>query len=615
MGAIGSIRQRVGPDTLPRVHRNVSRVAVARWQGIVPVLLLASVLVALIRVCIQFIGHDLHFDEAYILQAVDSLVGSRHYASFGVARGFGPWEFDPNLTTGPALTLPLAPLWWVSSGSLVAVRVFMLALFFSYCAGLVVLTRGLPMRMALAALLLLPGIVVAPSYLGEALGELPGSTLFVWAFVALRAGRFRVAALLIGLSVQAKLVFLTMGIGVLVPVLWGLWRTHSVRRLELLKLSGLASLPTLLFEAWRLVSLGGWTGYQRSIDELRAYVSVQNVNVWGGWTEGGRHIVKWNSFVGLLPLAVWLLVGFSVLFCLYQFANRRLRRESVEPMSPLDYALLGAGVSGVVMFLGWWTQSVQDAPRQVLAVVLVSVPAVLVLAVRAFEAHPRRVPTSLWIAGALLALFGSASGWWSDWRFDVDPISESQREVLALLREENVSSILASGWYQFPELQLLARVPAVQWAEPDGQVAILDHHLRFGGGVSDSDFLGDCQSVLLRRPEVIVCRPDVPDYEALGDLSVVNWGERDARLGETSNPQVNGFGGLWIVVEPEDPIALRAIQVLVDGDQIEMGEVSSQGDVITALVPPWVYRTPGRHVIELRNAISGQVIPVGDFTL
>jgi len=32
-------------------------------------------------------------------------------------------------------------------------------------------------------------------------------------------------------------------------------------------------------------------------------------------------------------------------------------------------------------------------------------------------------------------------------------------------------------------------------------------------------------------------------------------------------------------------------------------------------VPPSVYRTPGRHVIELRNAISGQVTPVGEFTL
>jgi hypothetical protein len=597
------------------VHRIVSRAASTRWQEFVPILLLGSVGIGLTRVCIQFIGHDLNFDEAYILQAVDSLVGERRYASYGVARGFGPWDFDPNLTTGPALTLPLAPLWWASSGSLVAVRMFMFALFVAYCAGLVVLTRGLPKRTAMTALVLLPGVIVAPSYLGEALGELPGSMLFVWAFVALRSGHFRVAAFLIGLSVQAKLVFLTMGIGVLIPFLWSLWRTRSVRRAELLILSGLASLPTLVFEIWRLIALGGLTGYRGSIDELRAYISLQNVNVWGGWTEGGRHIQKWNFFVGLLPSAVWLLVILAVLFFLYELASRFLRRDSAAPMAPLDQALVGAGVSGVVMFLGWWTQSVQDPPRQVLAVVLVAVPAVFVLAVRAFEVRPRRIPTSLWIAGVFLALVGSAPAWWADWRFDMDPISESQREVVALLSEENVSSILASGWYQFPELQLLARVPAVQWAEPDGQVAILDHHLRFGGGISDSDFLGDCQSVLLRRPEVIVCRPEVPVYEALSDLSVVNWGERDVRFGETSNPQINGFGGIWIVIEPENPVALRAIQVLVDGDQIEIGEVSSQGDVITALVPPSVYRTPGRHVIELRNAISGQVIPVGEFTL
>ncbi|MGA0299336.1 MAG: hypothetical protein ACO3OI_09675, partial [Ilumatobacteraceae bacterium] len=60
---------------------------------------------------------------------------------------------------------------------------------------------------------------------------------------------------------------------------------------------------------------------------------------------------------------------------------------------------------------------------------------------------------------------------------------------------------------------------------------------------------------------------------------------------------------------------LRAMQVFMDGTQIEVGDVAEDGTVITALVPPSVYRTPGRHVIELRNAISGQVIPVGEFTL
>ena len=69
------------------------------------------------------------------------------------------------------------------------------------------------------------------------------------------------------------------------------------------------------------------------------------------------------------------------------------------------------------------------------------------------------------------------------------------------------------------------------------------------------------------------------------------------------------------MVEPEDPVALRAIQVFVDGTQIEVGDIAPDGKVITALMPPSVYRTSGRHVIELRNAITGQVIPVGEFTL
>ena len=578
-------------------------------------LITAFVLAACARVALQFIGHDLGFDEAYILQAVDSLVGTRRYASFGVARGFGPWDFDPNLTTGPTLTLPLAPLWWVTSGSLVAVRLFMLAILLAYGAGLVVLTRGMSLRWALSGVVLLPAIFVASTHLGEALGELPGSALFVWAFVALRSGRFRVAACLVGLTVQAKLVFVTMALIVLVPVFWSLLRARQVTRTEVVRLIGLVSLPTMLFELWRLVSLGGVSGYRRSIDELRAYVTEQNVNMLGGWTSGGRHLLKWNNFVALLPGAMWLLILLSSLVGLYGILNRRVRRGGGRPLETIDYALIGAVVSGIVMFLGWWTQSVQDPARQVLAVVLVAVPALFLFAARVVSMSPRRVSIALTPVAAALILFAFTSALAGSWKVDSNPVSRTQQEVLGLVRDEEVTSILASGWYQFPELQLLTRVPAVQWIQPSGQVAILDKQFRDGGDVADADFLNGCESILLRRPDIVVCRPRVPEYSELDDLTVVLWGERDVRLGETSNPQRNGFAGLWIIIQPEDPVALRAIQVLIDGSQVQVGEISDDGTVITALVPPSTYRTPGQHVIELRNAITGQLIPVGKFTL
>ena len=578
-------------------------------------LITAFVLAACARVALQFIGHDLGFDEAYILQAVDSLVGTRRYASFGVARGFGPWDFDPNLTTGPTLTLPLAPLWWVTSGSLVAVRLFMLAILLAYGAGLVVLTRGMSLRLASSGVVLLPAIFVASTHLGEALGELPGSALFVWAFVALRSGRFRVAACLVGLTVQAKLVFVTMALIVLVPVFWSLLRARQVTRTEVVRLMGLVSLPTMLFELWRFVSLGGVSGYRRSIDELRAYVTEQNVNMLGGWTSGGRHLLKWNNFVALLPGAMWLLILLSFLVGLYGILNRRVRRGGGRPLETIDCALIGAVVSGIVMFLGWWTQSVQDPARQVLAVVLVAVPALFLFVARVVSMSPRRVPIALTPVAAALILFALTSALAGSWKVDANPVSRTQQEVLGLVRDEEVTSILASGWYQFPELQLLTRVPAVQWIQPAGQVAIFDKQFRDGGDVADADFLNGCESILLRRPDIVVCRPRVPDYSELDDLTVELWGERDVRLGETSNPQRNGFAGLWIMIQPEDPVALRAIQVLIDGSQVQVGEVSDDGTVITALVPPSTYRTPGQHVIELRNAITGQLIPVGKFTL
>jgi hypothetical protein len=597
------------------VRRHVSRLTQVRVTRLTAFLLTAFVLAALARVALQFIGHDLGFDEAYILQAVDSLVGTRRYASFGAARGFGPWDFDPNLTTGPTLTLLLVPIWWITSGSLVAIRLVMLAIFVTYCGGVFVLTRGLSFRWAATGLLLTPAILVAPAYLGGALGELPGSALFVWAFVAVRSGRFRLAACLVGLTVQAKLAFLTMAVGVLFPIFWSLRRSRIATRSEILRLIGVALLPSMLFESWRFASLGGWSGYLNSIDELRAYVAEQNMDLFGGWTAGGRHLLKWNNFVALFPTPLWLLIIVSALLCLSELMCRLVGKRGNLPFLPFDYELIGAVVSGLVMFLGWWTQSVQDSPRQALAVVLVSVHSLLLFAARSVRTWSRPVRFYLSLPIAFLGLLAVTSAFGGPWKADVNPVSRSHQEIATLIREEKATSLLARGWFQFPELQLLARIPAVQWIEPDGQVAILDGELLYGGGVSEREFLASCDEVLLRVDWTVVCRPRVPDYAALRDVSVVTWGEQESRLGQTSNEQPNGFGGLWIMIEPEDPTALLALQVLIDGSQIEVGEISSDGSVITAFVPPSVYRTPGRHVIKLRNAITGQVIPVGEFTL
>jgi len=580
---------------------------------------IALTVVAGTRVLLGFLGQDLWYDEAYTLQGVDSLVGERRYATFGVIRGFGPWDFDPNLTTGPAVTVPLAPVWWMSGGSLFAIRLAMLGVFVAYCLGIVALTRTVTRSLVVQSAVLLPALIIAPEHLGFALGELPGATFIVWSLVLSTRGRHGWSGLLLGLAVQSKLAFAPMVAVIAAVMVFQAGRRRDWSRAVRLLLT--TALPTFVFEAWRFWTFGGLAGYRRSIDEVRSYIADQNLNLYGHWTDNDAHWTKIDNFMGLLPGAGWILLA-SALMLVVLFAIRSRvawwssrRRSAGGGGAPLSVLSAGVLLGGVAVFLGWLTQSRQLGERQVVGVFLICAPVLLIQGCRAIKVVPQRALGVPRIVATLTTVIFAVHPVVSSWEFDVDPVSERQREVVQLIEETGATTLLADGFWQYPEYQILTRTPAVQWVAQTGQLAIfgvapLKYPVFLKGEPEEN-----CEEILLDEPDTLVCRPRVPDYDALADLQIVAWGEQDARLGQTSNEQPNGFGGLWIMIEPADPVALRALQIFIDDTQIEVGEISAEGAVITAFVPPSVYRTSGRHVIELRNVINGQVIPVGEFTL
>lgn len=92
---------------------------------VLSILLLSSSLFLTIIIIYNRINSPIDYDEAYNLQIVDSLVKGKGYASFGSFRGNGPWLFDPYITTGPIVLLPLSIIWKISNGSLIVSHIFM----------------------------------------------------------------------------------------------------------------------------------------------------------------------------------------------------------------------------------------------------------------------------------------------------------------------------------------------------------------------------------------------------------------------------------------------------------------------------------------------------------
>ena len=576
----------------------------------------------LLRVILAIVGTDLKFDEAYILQGVQNLVGRREYASHGVLRGFGPWTFDPNLTTGPVLLFPMSALWWLTGGSIIAVRLLMSFVFFAYIGGLWTLGHSYSLSRTTRCLMILPGLLLASDYFGQALGELPGATLIVWAIVMHKRSRVLLASAFLGLAIQTKMVFVFLSVPALLIVLFSLHRSRQLTVGRLASSFMVFASPSVLFEMYRFISLGGMTGYRRSLDEFRAYVRSQEPSTWDiavGDIVGDKVI----SLTGLFPITFWFIVVGCILVLIAHGMSRSFhafgRKESgrspaaaTENDGLLHFVLL---FGSVVMIAGWGVGSIHLPARQVVGAFLVGTPILLIATDRALAIMRPRVRGSwtaiLWVAGTGVLIAEVAQ----PWRIDVDPVSAQQSEILEVLHDSGVESLLVEGWWQHPEIQLLSEIPAFRRFTGDVQAGIMTTEIATEIGTSVREFLATCGDVILDRAEFGVCLVDQPDLGQLDDLRVVDWGEKDVEFGVVSREQPDGFGGLWIMLERKDPRALRAMEVLIDREPIEVGEVYESGEVITALVPPSVYRSRGRHLIELRNAITGQITPVGEFTL
>ena len=65
----------------------------------------------------------LEYDEAYNLQIAESLRRGDGYSTFGALKSGEPWKFDPHITTGPVVMLPVAAVWLLTDGNLAAVAV------------------------------------------------------------------------------------------------------------------------------------------------------------------------------------------------------------------------------------------------------------------------------------------------------------------------------------------------------------------------------------------------------------------------------------------------------------------------------------------------------------
>ena len=296
-------------------------------------------------------------DEAFNLTVPRNLLAGLGYSSDGALSGSTITPFDPRISTGPVVLLPVALLLATGIDPVLAARLIPLAYWVLLLAGLAVIGRRIAGRWAALIAVAVPlaftaGAGVSPIQgPGDLLGEIPAAALLVWALIVLPR-RAWLAGLLVGLAIQAKLIVL-LALPAFAVALWVLsdgtgWaRLRDLLRRAWLPLV-LVAVPTLVFELAALLSLGS-AGF---VEHLRNLVNFVRS---GGQGDAATSVLQklgtladsWSLPGVIAAVGAVLAIGLAVTGVVL-----RWRSASAEERIVIAYAL--AAFVGALAFVGWW---------------------------------------------------------------------------------------------------------------------------------------------------------------------------------------------------------------------------------------------------------------------
>jgi hypothetical protein len=575
------------------------------------------------------LGRPIDYDEAYNLQVVDSMARGQGYASYGSLRGEGLWFFDPHITTGPAILIPLAAIWAVSDGSIWAIRLFMMIFLWGFVVAIYYLLKKTHDKWIVFSIALASFLSPFNLQAGKVLGELPAVTVLIVAAALITRHRYVFAAFMIGVVIQIKLVFGLAGLILLsAPLLNRVFDGSRIRFNTILVMGIMVATPSIIFEFYRYYSFQSLQAYLYSIGEFKLFLHSQNINNFLGWSNPASMGAKFSGLYNLMPTVSWVAgaLATSVIVissCMYsrKYSNEIVRYQTNDSqLTRLVVVLLW--LAGASLLWGWITQSNQNSARQGLPYLLISFPMISVLCASYCAELKHDDNMSKWIfsqviiasmvgllMGALVLNIKNVSA------VDHSALLEDRAEVLRFLEKEKPNSVLVDGWWQNPEYQILTKIPFVPYKTGDAQMLLVQDYQKISPQSSWSIYKNQCADVVYSSDFNLLCW--LPDFRASkSSIEVLDWGPQRTKAGVVPNRQSSGVSGIWIKIKKNKAEPVDMVKVYFNTfSAYHPTHLQSNGEVITAGIPPWLFKRPGVFEVSLKNAATGQRTHVGYFTV
>ena len=453
-----------------------SAVLYRRYAGFIAAWIALMVLMAVgaVYTLTSYVG----FDEAFNLQIPANLARRGEYAT--TYQGGQP--FDPVITTGPTVLLPIALSFDVFGVGIGQARgiVFLFWLTFVVLLSLIAYRLGgwLSMLLVLIWSAFLP---FSFEFGLKVMGEIPAVAFFLLGLWALSKDKAFMGAMLLSCAVVTKIsfLFLLAPLALFYGLRWLLIPGPS--RKEAFK-SGLAAifgfgLPIFAWETVRLLTLG-WPGYRHNWKEFFQVTGI---------LPGTRQIVQIGSFVSRLqsigfPYGVSnqvILGGVVVLLAVVMLWGLYASRSGVlladAKQEDRLYWLLNA--SGLV-FLAWWLFGNRSnwwrhlMPGYLLWGLLVCVMLVRwlwgMIHQRWFTGWRGVKPVGLTLM-LLFLVFYPVGLRWHNLEFELKQTYTCQMDLANQMRAMAEQNAVFGywGWFQAPELSFLSQISFYDIAQPE----------------------------------------------------------------------------------------------------------------------------------------------------
>lgn len=391
-------------------------------------------------------------DDALNLQAPVNIVRNGAYASFGAIWEGSDKVFDPYLSTGPIISLPIALAFKLFGVSVLPARIVMLVLY----AGFICLATWFVYhntKSAWASLMPLAILLTVDKQINypiAALGEFTAIGLVFGSMLAWQKRKFLLAGLLAGGAVLSKFLMLLLiiaGLFYLGVQLVRHWK-NKVRVIKngLLYMVGLG-LSLGLWEVFRFIQLGSSLhAYKYNLKEFVDYFKVNG----SGLAENGTKITiptKFSMVLANVSLITPLLIIAAGCLLWLGWQNRALINRRLEQNM---YGLLFIG-----LYVFWWFFKSNGAySRYVMPLAVISLGIILSLAL-ATKKDGVQWPAAL---VKLLLLIIVLVGIWQNYFPIRRPTFlftlQDQQAAARRVEDYRPTNLAHAGWWQNPDTLL-----------------------------------------------------------------------------------------------------------------------------------------------------------------